>query len=287
MPDGQDGLDLRFDPSWETGAGRRAVARLLRNRLAVQVLLSIGILASVFALDRVPGPASRLILAALRYSVSLDYDFAGLGAKALGYLQGLTSGGDEGVPASTASGARAGGEVSPSAPAARAPAGDGTLPGRLPGAVPESAATAPGAADASTGVTAPPPSMTPPVAGRVLSWFGWRIGPDGKEEYHRGIDIAAPQGTPVRAAAAGVVRKAGEEAEYGKYVIIDHGGGWETLYAHNSRVAVSEGMAVRKGQVIAYVGKTGNATVAHLHFEVRANGREKDPAGHIGLVAGE
>jgi len=95
---------------------------------------------------------------------------------------------------------------------------------------------------------------------------------------HTGIDLAAPQGTPIYAAKAGVVTAAGwSRVGYGYYVKINHGGGVETLYAHMSRIAVRSGQTVNKGALIGYVGRTGFATGPHLHFEVRIGGRTQNP----------
>jgi len=95
---------------------------------------------------------------------------------------------------------------------------------------------------------------------------------------HTGLDLAAPQGTPIYAAKAGVVTAAGwSRVGYGYYVKINHGGGVETLYAHMSRIAVRSGQRVKKGSMIGYVGRTGFATGPHLHFEVRISGRTRNP----------
>ena len=103
---------------------------------------------------------------------------------------------------------------------------------------------------------------------------------------HGGMDIAAKMGTAVRASASGTVVAAFNDTNgaYGRYVIIDHGGGVQTLYAHNSQVYVQVGEWVEQGQLIAAVGATGNAYGNHCHFEVRVNGVRKDPAGYIGTV---
>lgn len=109
--------------------------------------------------------------------------------------------------------------------------------------------------------------------GRISSWFGRR-----GRDWHTGVDIAAPTGTPARAADRGVVVLAGWYGAYGRTVMVDHGGGrLMTLYGHLSRVAVRVGQSVEKGQVIGYVGCTGRCTGPHLHFEVRENGRPVNP----------
>jgi murein DD-endopeptidase MepM/ murein hydrolase activator NlpD len=98
---------------------------------------------------------------------------------------------------------------------------------------------------------------------------------------HEGIDIAAPAGTPIVAAASGTVILAGWMGGYGNLVVVDHGGGLSTAYAHMSSFASSVGQAVSQGQVIGYVGSTGHSTGNHLHFEVRVNGAAVDPLGYL------
>jgi murein DD-endopeptidase MepM/ murein hydrolase activator NlpD len=115
-----------------------------------------------------------------------------------------------------------------------------------------------------------------PVSGPVTSPFGYRWG-----RLHAGIDIAAPSGTPIHAAAGGSVVLAGWTGGYGNYTCIDHGGGLATCYAHQSAYAVSAGAQVSQGQVIGYVGNTGHSFGAHLHFEVRINGNPVDPLGYL------
>jgi murein DD-endopeptidase MepM/ murein hydrolase activator NlpD len=116
-------------------------------------------------------------------------------------------------------------------------------------------------------------AMAWPVNGRVTSEFGPRWG-----RLHKGIDIAAPTGTPVHASADGQVISSGwNSGGYGYMVMIDHGSGIVTLYAHNSGLAVSAGQQVTRGQVIAYAGSTGNSTGPHCHFEVRVNGTPQNP----------
>jgi murein DD-endopeptidase MepM/ murein hydrolase activator NlpD len=98
---------------------------------------------------------------------------------------------------------------------------------------------------------------------------------------HTGIDISAHSGTPIKAAAGGEVVFAGWWGGYGNVVIIDHGGGISTLYAHCSAIYVRKGQSVSQGEVIAAVGSTGLSTGPHLHFEVRKNGKPVDPLGYL------
>ena len=98
---------------------------------------------------------------------------------------------------------------------------------------------------------------------------------------HQGIDIAAPTGTPIVAAKAGDVIFAGGMGGYGNCVIIDHGGGFSTLYGHQSRIAAGDGQSVERGQVIGYVGSTGHSTGPHLHFETRVNGSAQNPRRYL------
>lgn len=123
-----------------------------------------------------------------------------------------------------------------------------------------------------------------PGSYRITSEFSTRNNPiSGRFEQHLGMDIAAKSGTPVLAANSGTVIKAGYNSSYGYMVIIDHGGGIATLYAHNSRLGVSAGQSISKGQTISYVGSTGNSTGPHLHFEVRQNGKYTNPRGWLGI----
>lgn len=113
---------------------------------------------------------------------------------------------------------------------------------------------------------------------RVTSEFGNRMHPILKvKKLHTGMDIGAASGTKVLAANNGTVIKAGWNNSYGNLVMIDHGGGIVTLYAHNSKLAVSTGDVVSRGQTIAYVGSTGNSTGPHIHFEVRVDGQYQNP----------
>ncbi|MGB9867816.1 MAG: M23 family metallopeptidase [Bacillota bacterium] len=117
-----------------------------------------------------------------------------------------------------------------------------------------------------------------PVDGAVTSVFGWRVEPAGRgQQLHQGIDISAEMGAPIRCAADGVVIVVRESPSYGKMLEIDHGSGWQTLYAHCSEIIVKPGESVKQGQLVARVGQTGDATAPHLHFEVKRNGQQVDP----------
>jgi murein DD-endopeptidase MepM/ murein hydrolase activator NlpD len=118
-----------------------------------------------------------------------------------------------------------------------------------------------------------------PVTGTITSPFGWRSNPfGGAPEFHQGLDIAAPTGTTVTAAAGGTVIMAQWYGGYGNYILIDHGGGYSTGYGHLSAIYVSQGQTVARSQAIGAVGSTGQSTGPHLHFEVRINGKPVDPA---------
>ncbi len=120
--------------------------------------------------------------------------------------------------------------------------------------------------------------FTFPTDGPLTSGFGYRVHPIlGYRRFHAGIDFGAPTGTPIRAADSGIILYAGWYGGYGNTVIVDHGGGISTLYAHASALYVTEGQAVQRGQVIAAVGSTGFSTGPHLHFEVRRSGEPVDP----------
>jgi murein DD-endopeptidase MepM/ murein hydrolase activator NlpD len=127
----------------------------------------------------------------------------------------------------------------------------------------------------------PPSDLLLPVAGaRVSSGFGWRIHPVlGVRKFHYGVDLAVPRGTPVLAAADGVVASCGSQPTPGFFVHLRHAGGLATLYAHLDGFTelLRPGQQVRAGEVIAYVGSTGMSTGPHLYFEVRINGRAVDP----------
>jgi murein DD-endopeptidase MepM/ murein hydrolase activator NlpD len=127
-------------------------------------------------------------------------------------------------------------------------------------------------------------TLVMPAEGRISSSFGMRTHPiSGQRKMHTGMDIAAPTGTPVRAAADGVVSFAGRRGGYGNTVIVDHPDGTQTLYAHKHTLGVRAGESVTAGQTIGTVGSTGHSTGPHLHFEVRRDGEPQDPAPLLGI----
>lgn len=128
----------------------------------------------------------------------------------------------------------------------------------------------------TTGVSIP--SRAPLAASTTTSSYGMRNHPVlGGMRAHKGIDLAAPTGTPVYATADGIVERADRFSSYGLYVAIEHGGDLETRYAHMSRLAVAAGEHVKKGDIIGYVGTTGRSTGPHLHYEVRVAGEAVNP----------
>ena len=117
---------------------------------------------------------------------------------------------------------------------------------------------------------------------RKSSGYGPRRAPvKGASTYHKGVDIAAPIGTPIYVAGDGVVTRAGWANGYGKVVYVDHGNGIETRYAHMSGFATEAGTPVRKGDLIGYVGSTGRSSGPHLHYEVRIDGVAQNPNGYM------
>ncbi len=121
-----------------------------------------------------------------------------------------------------------------------------------------------------------------PAKGWVTSGFGRRISPfTGNRKMHYGMDIAARTGTPVCVVANGIVSKVATEPDYGKVVVVDHGYGFQTRYAHNSQIFVKVGQRVKRGDNIAAVGNTGRSTGSHLHYEVRLNGVPVNPRRYL------
>jgi murein DD-endopeptidase MepM/ murein hydrolase activator NlpD len=135
-----------------------------------------------------------------------------------------------------------------------------------------------------------------PVNGRLMGGYGVRSDPfSGEGAMHTGIDISAPVGTPVHAAADGIVLHAGWNGGYGRCVIVDHGNGYQTWYAHLSRMDVIEGEEIRQGEVLGAVGTSGRSTGSHLHYEVRIGSTPVNPyrflaraaAGHTAAAPGD
>jgi peptidoglycan hydrolase FlgJ len=149
------------------------------------------------------------------------------------------------------------------------------------GVVPEHPGSAQGIdsgafSDMTSSVGLPP--MHWPLQSRVSSGFGWRPDPfTGERAWHAGVDLAAPVGTPVRAAWDGRVVFVGERGGYGRMVVLEHAEGWRTYYAHNNENRVKVGDQVRAGQTVATVGSSGRATGPHLHFEIRQGNMAWNP----------
>lgn len=126
------------------------------------------------------------------------------------------------------------------------------------------------------------PNSSPIDAAFNSSSYGWRLDPfNGNEAFHEGLDFTADTGTPIRAAADGIVTSAERTPDYGNIVKINHGSGLETRYAHASQLLVSPGERVVKGQIVAQVGSTGRSTGPHLHYEIRLNGNALDPRKYL------
>jgi len=120
-----------------------------------------------------------------------------------------------------------------------------------------------------------------PIYGRIVSRYGYRTYP--WRGFHSGVDISGRYGAPIRVTASGVVKSTGWIKGYGKTVVVDHGYGKSTLYAHLSKYAVKRGDKVAKGQVICYVGNTGYSTGPHLHYEVKKAGKAVNPVSYLNL----
>jgi murein DD-endopeptidase MepM/ murein hydrolase activator NlpD len=122
------------------------------------------------------------------------------------------------------------------------------------------------------------PSRMPLSGFRMTSDYGMRTHPVlGRRKHHKGVDLAAPTGTPVYATADGIIGRADRSRSYGLVIYVDHGADLETRYAHLSKLAVAKGERVRKGDLIGYVGSTGRSTGPHLHYEVRVDGLAVNP----------
>jgi murein DD-endopeptidase MepM/ murein hydrolase activator NlpD len=121
-----------------------------------------------------------------------------------------------------------------------------------------------------------------PVRGQVNSSYGSRVSPwSDKAEFHSGLDIGAPVGTPVKAPAPGTVVFAGVHAEYGQTLIVDHGNDTKSLYGHLSRIGVAVNQKIERGDVIAQTGNTGRSSGPHLHYEIQVKGQPVNPTGYL------
>jgi murein DD-endopeptidase MepM/ murein hydrolase activator NlpD len=195
---------------------------------------------------------------------------AGADAEALGGGGSGAPGGDTGdratqdVSADSDDGSSQG--IGGSTPVSNGTPDDGVAPRTKP-------VSAPAPANGACG----PLQLASPVKGTVTSPYGPRWGRN-----HDGLDIAAPSGTPIRAAECGIVSFAGVQSGYGNMVCVKHSSRFETCYAHMTKYAVSQGQRVDQGQVIGYVGCTGNCTGPHLHFETRVDGAARDPRAYLG-----
>jgi murein DD-endopeptidase MepM/ murein hydrolase activator NlpD len=117
-----------------------------------------------------------------------------------------------------------------------------------------------------------------PIRGRLSSPYGWRQDPiSGTRRFHSALDLAAPIGTPIKAAMDGVVQSVGFNATYGKYIILTHSGNYQTMYAHLNLISVQQGSRIDQGSKIGEVGNTGYSTGPHLHFAIYKNGRAVNP----------
>jgi murein DD-endopeptidase MepM/ murein hydrolase activator NlpD len=196
---------------------------------------------------------------------------AGLVALGLGGVAVATTGPDRPAPTAVSLDAQSRAEAASRADRSVRESSTPVSPSASPTASPSTPSASPSPSKTATAKPKPKKTAKPTAAwvdpmpgASVTSCFGQRWG-----TLHAGIDLALPSGTPIRAAAAGTVTQAGDAADgYGNSVFIDHGNGYLTHYAHQSRIAVTVGQAVKAGQVIGYEGATGDATGPHLHFEV-------------------
>lgn len=143
--------------------------------------------------------------------------------------------------------------------------------------VESSGLTAPSGCTFAPIITSAP--LQTPLSGRVTSLYGYREHPiSGAEDFHRGVDIAALEGSKIHVVLPGEVAEIGSSQIYGNYIVIDHGGGLLTTYSHCSEILAPQGAVLRAGETVASVGSTGISTGPHVHFEVSKNGEYYDPA---------
>ena len=117
---------------------------------------------------------------------------------------------------------------------------------------------------------------------RIMSRFGWRKDPVTKKaRFHFGIDLRAPWGTKVHSSGKGIVKEAGWDRISGRYIIIDHGYGYQIIYCHLSKISIKKGQTINKGELIGKVGSTGKATGPHLHYEIIKDGKKVNPSDYL------
>lgn len=249
-------------------------ARAMESMLLKQIVVASG----TFKGGEGPGSAIRADLFAQTLSDALS-NGGGIGLAAM-IERSLGAGAADAPPV--------GGPARPGALPAIAPGGGAPGTPRLLLGHPRLARPVDRAAPGPLDPPSPPPqarlspgelSLSAPVAGAPTSSpFGLRTDPfTGLPAHHHGLDLAAPEGTPVEASAGGVVVQAGHRAGYGLAVEIDHGHGITTLYGHASEILVQPGQRIERGEPVARVGDTGRSTGPHLHFEVRTQGNPVDP----------
>jgi len=159
----------------------------------------------------------------------------------------------------------------------------GTTSDSSPALLPRVAPSAkPSPLPASAGPDSGPTAVRLPVPGVITSGFGSRSHPvTGRPDHHHGVDIAVPEGTPVRTPYAGRVHELGESPALGRYLVVEHQGGYRSLYGHLSETDLERGELVRAGEVIGRSGNTGRSTGPHLHFGLYRDGRAVDPTVHL------
>jgi Meckel syndrome type 1 protein len=247
-----------------------------RGEAVVEIQRQLGVTA-----DGIFGPITHQAVSAFQARSGLDVDgIVGpatwtvlFGLQDVAAAAGVADGADVAVIVRERDSAKSSpAETAPTVPAVGGPSEPNQAPRTTPVSAP-APAPAPASADGACGSL----RLGAPVKGTVTSGFGPRWGRN-----HDGVDIAAPSGTAIRAAECGVVSFSGVQSGYGNMVCVKHSSRFETCYAHMSRKAVSAGQEVAKGQVIGYVGCTGNCTGPHLHFETRVDGAARDPRPYLG-----
>lgn len=238
------------------------VPGLLESRFFRQVILSLAILLLALLLQSLPRPWGDRVREATRFLVTRDYDF-GLTSRQVSSLQVLKE--DWGL---------------------RWPPWKQATPPNEGDAIPGGDAQGNAQSDAQRDAQREEilAGLSLPVEGPMVSGFGWRSESAGGEKLHEGVDLGAPAGYGIKAAWAGTAALVGNDPDgYGRYLIIDHGAGVSTVYAHAADIFVTQGELVTRDQVVASVGQSGNAASPQLHFELRVDGKAIDPAPKLNL----